>query len=62
MPPPHEARVAVVLRGDDVVVATGATAVAAGDRLVVFAPTRPGLLAALEAWVDDPASATADQD
>ncbi len=46
----------------DVVVATGATAVEAGDRLVVFAPTRPGLLAALEGWVDDPASAAADQD
>jgi potassium/hydrogen antiporter len=61
VPPPHEARVAVVLRGDDVVVATGATAVEAGDRLVVFAPTRPGLLLALEAWVDDPAGATADQ-
>ena len=38
VPPPHEARVAVVLRGAEVVVATGSTAVAAGDRLVVFAP------------------------
>jgi cell volume regulation protein A len=55
VPPPHEARVAVVLRADDVVVATGQTEVEAGDRLVVFAPTRPGLLVALEAWVHDPA-------
>jgi cell volume regulation protein A len=52
---PHEARVAVVLRGDDVVVATGETIIEAGDRLVVFAPTRPELAADLEAWVTDPA-------
>jgi potassium/hydrogen antiporter len=59
VPPPHEARVAVVLRGAEVVVATGDTAVEAGDRLVVFAPTRPDLRADLEAWVADAASASA---
>ena len=52
----------MILRGGDVVVATGSSAVAAGDRLVVFAPTRPGLVAALEGWVDDPASAAVDRD
>jgi cell volume regulation protein A len=59
VPPPHEARVAVVLRGTEVVVATGATQVAAGDRLVVFAPSRPDLRAELEAWVSDPVEAAA---
>jgi cell volume regulation protein A len=54
VPPPHEARVAVVLRGAAVVVATGATTVEAGDRLVVFAPSRPDLRSELEAWVADP--------
>ena len=62
VPPPHEARVAVVLRGDEVVVAKGDTVVAAGDRLVVFAPTRRGLLTDLEAWVADPVTTAADQD
>jgi cell volume regulation protein A len=52
--PPHEARVAVVLRGGDVVVATGATVIEAGDRLVMFAPARPDLLGSLEDWVADP--------
>ncbi|MFL6204022.1 MAG: potassium/proton antiporter [Acidimicrobiales bacterium] len=57
VPPPHEARVAVVLRGGEVVVATGATTVAAGDRLVLFAPGRGELRADLEAWVVDPMAA-----
>jgi cell volume regulation protein A len=52
--PPHEARVAVVLRGDDVIVATGATLIEAGDRLVVFAPTRDELVPDLEDWVLEP--------
>ena len=52
--PPLEARVAVVLRGGDVVVATGATVIEAGDRLVMFAPSSEGLLVALERWVADP--------
>jgi len=60
VPPPHEARVAVVLRGEQVVVATGTTEVHAGDRLVVFGPTRPDLLASLQAWVADPTAAAAD--
>jgi cell volume regulation protein A len=55
VPPPHEARVAVILRDEEVVVATGATEVAAGDRLVVFGPTRPDLLLELQAWVAAPA-------
>ena len=54
VPPPHEARVAVVLRGREVVVATGETVIEVGDRLVVFAPARPGLLLALQDWVADP--------
>ena len=53
-PPPHETRVAVVLRGEEVLVATGQTEVAAGDRLVVFGPTRPDLLQELQAWVAAP--------
>jgi potassium/hydrogen antiporter len=57
VPPPHEARVAVVLRGEEVVVARGATLVEAGDRLVLFAPTRPGLLDSLEDWAADPSEA-----
>ena len=55
---PYEARVAVVLRGRDVVVATGQTAIEAGDRLVVFAPAQPRLLVALQDWVADPAPST----
>ncbi|MET0903260.1 MAG: potassium/proton antiporter [Acidimicrobiales bacterium] len=54
VPPPLEARVAVVLRGSEVVVATGETVIEVGDRLVVFAPARPGLLLALQDWVADP--------
>jgi potassium/hydrogen antiporter len=61
VPPPYEARVAVVLRGRDVVVATGETVIAAGDRLVVFAPARPGLLMALQDWVADPEVAAAER-
>jgi NhaP-type Na+/H+ and K+/H+ antiporter len=53
-PPPHEARVAVILRDEEVLVATGATEVAAGDRLVVFGPTHADLLPALQAWVAAP--------
>jgi NhaP-type Na+/H+ and K+/H+ antiporter len=58
-PPPHEARVAVVLREDEVLVATGQTVVAAGDRLVVFGPTRPDLLEQLQAWVAEPQARSA---
>lgn len=55
-PPPLDARVAVILRGTDVVVPTGSSAPAAGDRLIVFGPANPGLAAAVRAWVTDPSS------
>ena len=55
VPPPHEARVAVVVRDGETVVATGKTEVRPGDRLVVFGPTRPDLLSSLQAWVANPA-------
>ncbi len=54
VPPPFGARVAVLLRGDEVVVPTGATRPRAGDRVVVFGAARPGLAAAIQAWVVDP--------
>lgn len=50
-PPPYDARVAVLLRGDEVVVPTGNTRVLAGDRVVVFGSARPELAAAVQAWV-----------
>lgn len=54
VPPPFGARVAVVLRGDEVIVPTGATRPQAGDRVVVFGAAHPGLAAAIQAWVGDP--------
>ncbi len=54
VPPPHDARVAAVLRGDEVVVPTGHTHIEAGDRLVLFGAARPELAGAVQAWVTDP--------
>jgi potassium/hydrogen antiporter len=53
-PPPFDARVAAVMRGDEVIIPTGATTLAPGDRLVVFGAARPELAAAVRAWVTDP--------
>jgi cell volume regulation protein A len=55
-PPPMDARVAVVLRGSDVIIPTGASTLEPGDRLVVFGAARPDLAAAVRAWVTDPSS------
>jgi cell volume regulation protein A len=56
VPPPYEARVAVILRGTDVIVPTGASTLEPGDRVIVFGAARPELAAAVRAWVTDPTS------
>lgn len=56
VPPPFDARVAVILRGPDVVIPTGASTLAPGDRLVVFGAARPDLADAVRGWVTDPSS------
>lgn len=55
-PPPMDARVAVVLRGTEVVVPTGASTLEPGDRLVVFGAAHPDLAAAVREWITDPGS------
>ena len=55
-PPPLDARVAVVLRGAEVVIPTGASTLEPGDRLVVFGVAHPDLAAAVRSWVTDPSS------
>lgn len=55
-PPPFDARVAVVLRGTDVIVPTGASTLEPADRLIVFGPSHPDLASAVRAWVTDPGS------
>ncbi len=62
VPPPHDARVAVVLRGEEVVVPTGDTTLRAGDRVVVFGSARPDLAGAVQAWVSEPGSPAATDD
>lgn len=54
VPPPYDARVAVVLRGDDVIVPNGASTFAPGDRVVVFGAARPELAAAVRDWISGP--------
>ena len=51
-PPPLDARVAVVRRGDEVIIPTGRTELQPGDRAIVFGPAGPDLAAAVQAWVD----------
>jgi cell volume regulation protein A len=53
VPPPMDARVAVVRRGDQVIIPTGRTTLQPGDRAVVFGPAGPELAAAVQAWVDE---------
>lgn len=55
-PPPYDARVAVILRGDDVIVPNGASTLEPGDRIVLFGAARPELAAAVRAWITDPAT------
>ncbi len=55
-PPPMDARVAVVLRGTEVIIPTGASTLEPGDRLVVFGAADPVLAAAVREWVTDPRS------
>lgn len=52
VPPPMDARVAVVLRGEEVIIPTGRTALQPGDRAVVFGPAGPELAGAVQAWAD----------
>jgi cell volume regulation protein A len=52
VPPPMDARVAVVRRGEQVIIPTGRTTLQPGDRAVLFGPAGPDLAAAVQAWVD----------
>ncbi len=54
VPPPLGARVAVVLRGEAVIVPVGSTRLAPGDRVVVFGASQGELAEAVQAWVTDP--------
>ena len=56
VPPPYDARVAVMLRGTDVIVPTGASTLEPGDRVIVFGAARSDLAAAIRAWVTEPGS------
>jgi potassium/hydrogen antiporter len=55
-PPPHDARVAVILRGDDVIVPNGASTFEPGDRIVVFGAAHPELASGVRAWITGPAT------
>jgi potassium/hydrogen antiporter len=55
-PPPLAARVAVVRRGDEVIIPTGDSILEPGDRVVVFGAAHPHLAAAVRAWVTEPGS------
>jgi potassium/hydrogen antiporter len=50
-PPPHDARVAAVLRGTEVIIPTGSSTLEPGDRIVVFGADRPDLSAAVQTWI-----------
>lgn len=54
VPPPHDSRVAVVMRAGSVVVPTGATQLFPGDRVIVFGPSHPRLAEDIRAWVTAP--------
>lgn len=60
VPPPLGARLAVVLRADEVVVPVGSTTLAPGDRVIVFGPAHRQMAEAVEGWVADPRAAVGD--
>ncbi len=53
-PPPLDARVAAVLRADEVIIPNGASTLQPGDRIVVFGPAGADLGPALDRWVAAP--------
>jgi cell volume regulation protein A len=50
-PPPGDARVAVVVRDEEVIVPTGSTSLRPGDRVVVFGAADPALADAIGTWI-----------